>query len=250
MNPFDLTGKVAIVTGGNGGLGLGIARGLAGAGARLTIVGRDAEKSHNAAASIGPEVQVLTADLAIEADCARVIREVVDHHGRLDILVNNAGTTVRKPPQDLSLDEWRSVIDVNLTAAFLLCRAAYPALSVAGGKVVNVASINAIFGSSYASAYASSKGGLVALTRSLALAWAADNIQVNAILPGWFDTELTRRGRAEVPGLDEKVRARVPAGRWADPEELAGTAIWLASRASDFVTGASIAVDGGFSVAP
>ena len=250
MNPFDLTGKVAIVTGGNGGLGLGIARGLAGAGARLTIVGRDAEKSHNAAASIGPEVQVLTADLAIEADCDRVIREVVDHHGRLDILVNNAGTTVRKPPQDLSLDEWRSVIDVNLTAAFLLCRAAYPALSVAGGKVVNVASINAIFGSSYASAYASSKGGLVALTRSLALAWAADNIQVNAILPGWFDTELTRRGRAEVPGLDEKVRARVPAGRWADPEELAGTAIWLASRASDFVTGASIAVDGGFSVAP
>lgn len=247
---FDLTGKVALVTGGNGGLGLAIARGLAGAGARVAIAGRDADKSQRAAESIGPDAQVLTADLALEVDCARIVAEVLGRHGRLDILVNNAGTTVRRSPQDLSLAEWNSVIGVNLTAAFLTCRAAYPHLKAGGGKVINIASMNAIFGSPYASAYAASKAGLVQLTRSLALAWAADDIQVNAILPGWFDTELTRRGRAEVPGLDEKVRARVPAGRWAEPSEIAGTAIWLAGRASDFVTGASIAVDGGFSVAP
>ena len=180
-----------------------------------------------------------------------MIEQTVDRLGRLDILVNNAGVTVRKPPQDLTLAEWDHVLGTNLTGPFLLCRAVYPALKDAGGgKILNIGSINSIFGSPYASAYATSKGGLVQLTKSLALAWARDNIQVNAILPGWFDTELTRQARVQVPGLNERVLARVPTARWGEPSDLAGTAVWLASRASDFVTGTAIPVDGGFSVAP
>ena len=255
MNLFDLAGKVAIVTGGNGGIGLGIARGLAQAGARLALVGRNADKTQDAAGSLvdetGVEVVGLTADVGREDEVAALVRAVVDRFERVDILVNNAGTTVRKPPQDLALDEWNQVLATNLTGPFLLSKAVYPALKAAGGgKIVNIASINAIFGSPYAAAYSASKGGLVQLTKSLALAWARDNIQVNAILPGWFDTELTEQARAQVPGLNERVLARVPTGRWAAPDDLAGTAVWLASRASDFVTGAAITVDGGFSIAP
>ncbi len=255
MSLFDLSGKVAIVTGGNGGIGLGIARGLAGAGARLAIVGRNEGKTRAAAEAIadeaGVEVMPLTGDISLEGEVGSVVQEVVDRLGRLDILVNNAGITVRKLPQHLSLAEWNQVIATNLTGPFLLSKAAYPTLKAAGGgKIINIGSINAIFGSPYASAYASSKGGLVQLTKSLALAWAGDNIQVNAILPGWFDTELTEQARAQVPGLNERVLARVPTGRWARPDDLAGTAVWLAGRGSDFVTGAAITVDGGFSVAP
>jgi len=255
VNLFDLSGKVAIVTGGNGGIGFGIARGLAGSGAWLAIVGRNEAKTRAAAATIagetGVEVMPLTGDISREEEVASVVQAVGDRFGRLDILVNNAGITVRKPPQDLTLAEWNQVLTTNLTGPFLLAKAVYPALKTAGGgKIINIGSINALFGSPYASAYASSKGGLVQLTKSLALAWAGDNIQVNAILPGWFDTELTEQARAQVAGLNERVLARVPTGRWAQPDDLAGTAVWLASRASDFVTGTTITVDGGFSVAP
>ena len=251
MDLFDLSGRVALVTGGNGGIGLGIARVLGAAGASLAIVGRDEVKSRSAAESLGGEALVITGDVSREEDAARSVREVVERFGRLDILVNNAAITVRKPPQDLSLAEWESVVSVNLTGPFLMARAAYPALKASGrGRVINLGSINAIFGSPYASAYATTKGGIVQLTKSLALAWAADKITVNAILPGWFDTELTARARVEVPGLNERVLARVPAGRWGLPDDLAGTAIWLAGRGSDFVTGTTITVDGGFSAAP
>ena len=255
MQLFDLSSKVAIVTGGNGGIGLGIARGLAGAGARLALVGRNEAKTRDAAGALagetGVEVVPLLGDISREDEVAAVVRAVVARFGRVDILVNNAGVTVRKPPQDLALAEWNQVIATNLTGPFLMARAVYPALVAAGGgKIINIASINAIFGSPYASAYSASKGGLVQLTKSLALSWAEANIQVNAILPGWFDTELTEGARAQVPGLHERVVARVPTGRWAHPDDLAGTAVWLASRASDFVTGAAITVDGGFSVAP
>ena len=129
-----------------------------------------------------------------------------------------------------------------------MSKAVYPALKQAGGgKIINVGSMTSIFGASFAPAYASSKGGIVQLTKSLAVAWAAANIQVNAILPGWFETDLTRRARVEVTGLYERVLARIPAGRWAKPQDIAGTAVWLASPASDYVTGAAVAVDGGYS---
>ncbi|MFO0957044.1 MAG: SDR family oxidoreductase [Isosphaeraceae bacterium] len=241
MNPFDLTGKVAIVTGGNGGIGLGIALGLAKAGASLAIVARNAAKAEEAARSIaaetGAKAIVATGDVASEADCARVVEGVQSALGRIDILFNNAGINIRKPPDSLGLDEWRQVMDINLTGAFLMSKAAHPAMKQAGGgKVINIGSMTSIFGSGFAPAYAASKGGIVQLTKSCAIAWAPDKIQVNAILPGWFQTELTDQARVEITGLYERVVARIPTGRWAQPADMAGTAVWLASSASDYVT--------------
>ncbi|WP_169976614.1 SDR family NAD(P)-dependent oxidoreductase [Tautonia rosea] len=252
VNPFDLTGKVAIVTGGNGGIGLGMARGLAQAGAQLALVGRNMEKTAAAADSLsketGGQILPVTADVAQEAECERIASEVLTKYGRIDILFNNAGINIRKPPHELTLDEWREVIDVNLTSAFLLSKAVYPAMKAAGGgKIVNIGSMTSIFGSGFAPAYATSKGGIVQLTKSQALAWASENIQCNAILPGWFDTELTKKARVEITGLHERVLARIPTGRWASPDDMAGTAVWLASPASDYVTGIAIPVDGGYS---
>ena len=252
VHPFDLTGKVAIVTGGNGGIGLGMARGLARAGAQLALVGRNQEKTSAAAEELAREtgVQILavTADVSREDDCNRIVQDVLGKFGRVDILFNNAGINIRKPPHELTLDEWRQVIDINLTSAFLLSKAVYPAMKAAGGgKIVNIGSMTSIFGSGFAPAYATSKGGIVQLTKSQALAWAADNIQCNAILPGWFDTEMTQKARVEITGLHDRVLARIPTGRWASPDDMAGTAVWLASPASDYVTGVAIPVDGGYS---
>jgi 2-dehydro-3-deoxy-D-gluconate 5-dehydrogenase len=254
VNLFDLTGKVAIVTGGNGGIGLGMAQGLAQAGAKIAVVGRNAEKSALAAQQLADEAKVetlvVTADLGQADQIERVAAEVLDRFGRIDILFNNAGINIRKPPHELSLEDWHTVLDVNLTSAFLLSKAVYPAMKRAGGgKIINIGSMTSIFGSSFASAYATSKGGIVQLTKSLALAWAPDHIQVNAILPGWFDTELTEKARQEIPGLHERVLARIAHGRWAKPADMAGTAVWLASPASDYVTGIVVPVDGGYTSA-
>jgi 2-deoxy-D-gluconate 3-dehydrogenase len=154
---------------------------------------------------------------------------------------------VRKEPQDLSLAEWHLVMDTNLTSAFLTSKAAYPHMKVqGGGKFINVGSMMSVFGVPFSPAYASSKGGLVQFTKVLATAWAKDNIQANAVLPGWIDTDLTRNARVEVPGLYERVLSRIPAGRWGDGDDLAGIAAFLASCASDHITGAVIPVDGGY----
>ncbi len=250
---FDLRGKVALVTGGNGGIGLGMARGLAQAGAHALLVGRNAGKSAAAVRQLqaeGLQASCLAADVTDEAAVAGLFAQVEAQHGLLDILVNNAGITVRKPPEQMALEEWRRVIDTNLTSAFLCCRAAYPLMKKAGGgKIINIGSIMSIFGASYAGPYCASKGGIVQYTKSVALAWAKDGIQANTVLPGWIDTELTEGARAQVPGLNERVLARTPAGRWGRPEDLAGIAVFLASRASDFVTGAAIPVDGGYASA-
>jgi 2-dehydro-3-deoxy-D-gluconate 5-dehydrogenase len=250
---FDLTGRIALVTGGNGGIGLGMARGLGQAGATVLVVGRNAEKSASALrelSALGIRAESLPCDVREEAAVQQLFAEVGRRHGRLDILVNNAGTTVRKPPQDFTLDEWNTVMDVNLTSAFLCSRAAYPLMLKAGsGKVINIGSMMSIFGAPYAPAYCASKGGIVQFTKSLATAWAKDNIQANAVLPGWISTDLTDGARAQVPGLNERVLARTPAGRWGVPQDLAGVAVFLASAASDFVTGTAIPVDGGYSVA-
>jgi 2-deoxy-D-gluconate 3-dehydrogenase len=249
---FDLTGKIALLTGGNGGIGLGMARGLGQSGATIIVVGRNEEKSASALRelqSLGVRAESLPADVTDEAAVQRVFARVRDRYGRLDILVNNAGSTVRKPPQDFTLDEWNTVMDVNLTSAFLCCRSAYPLMVEAGaGKIINIGSILSIFGAPYAPAYCASKGGIVQFTRSLATAWAKDNIQANAVLPGWIETDLTASAKAQVAGLNERVLARTPAGRWGQPQDLAGIAVFLASAASDFVTGTAIPVDGGYAV--
>jgi len=250
-SPFDLKGKVAIVTGGNGGIGLGMARGLAGAGARVIVAARNEEKSRSAARelqALGTEAIAITADVTDEASVEALIAETIERCGRLDVLVNNAGINIRKPAHELALDEWHKVLDTNLTSAFLCSRSAYPQLKRAGrGKIINVGSMLSIFGASFGPVYGASKGGIVQLTKSLAVAWAPDSIQVNAVLPGWVDTDLTRRGRKEIPGLDERVLSGTPAGRWGDIDDFAGIAVFLASPASDFLTGAAIPVDGGYS---
>ncbi len=252
MSLFDLAGRIAIVTGGNGGIGLGMARGLAEAGAAVLVAGRDQAKGAKAVKelqALGATAAFATIDLTEEASCGAMVRAAVREFGRLDILVNNAGTNVRKQPEQYALEEWRRLLETNLTSAFACCQAAYPEMVRAGGgKIINIGSMMSIFGASFAAPYAASKGGIVQLTKALATAWAKDNIQVNAVLPGWIDTELTRRARKEVDGLHERVLARTPAGRWGTPADLAGIAVFLAGPASDFITGTAIPVDGGYAV--
>jgi 2-deoxy-D-gluconate 3-dehydrogenase len=251
-NPFDLSGRVAVVTGGNGGIGLGMARGLAQAGAAIAVVGRNQAKSDAAVADLkqrGARAIAVTSDVTDQAAVADMAERTLRELGRIDILINNAGINIRKPPHALDIEEWDRVIRTNLTSAFLCSQAVYPAMKQAGGgKIINIGSMMSIFGTSFAPAYAASKGGIVQFTRSCAVAWAADNIQANAVLPGWIDTDLTRRARAEIDGLHDKVLARTPAARWGASDDFAGIAVFLSSRASDFLTGTAIPVDGGFSI--
>ena len=224
-----------------------MAQGLAAAGAKVAIAGRDRAKNQAALQSL-PGAVALEADLKEEASCRAMVDEAAQRLGRLDILVNNAGTNVRKRPEEYSLEEWKFVLDTNLTSAFVASQAAYPHLKRAGGgKIVNIGSMMSIFGAAFVGPYGASKGGIVQLTRALACAWAKDNIQVNAILPGWIETALTQRARKDIPGLNENVLRRTPAGRWGEPRDLAGIAVFLASPASDFITGTAIPVDGGYS---
>ncbi|HTC97157.1 MAG TPA: SDR family oxidoreductase [Bradyrhizobium sp.] len=252
MKSFDLKGKVAVVTGGNGGIGLGMAQGLADAGAEIAVVGRNEDKSKAAVADLaarGVRAISVAADVTDKEAVGRMVERVGRELGRIDILVNNAGINIRKPPHALELEEWYSVIDTNLTSAFVCSKAVHPAMKAAGGgKIINIGSMMSIFGASFAPAYAASKGGIVQFTRACACAWAADNIQINAILPGWIDTDLTKRARVEIGGLHERVLARTPAARWGAIDDFAGIAVFLASPASDFVTGTAIPVDGGYSI--
>lgn len=258
MKMFDLSGKAAIVTGGNGGIGLGMARGLALAGASVAVVGRNADKSAKAAKELealgtqaggNGKFMSVQADVTNSEDVARMVADVAAEFGRVDILVNNAGTNIRKAPQDLSEEEWHLVMDTNLTSAFLCSKACYAEFKkVGGGKVLNNGSMMSIFGGPFHSVYAATKGGMVQMTKSLACSWAQDNIQVNCFLPGWIDTELTQKARKDITGLQDSVLKRTPAGRWGHIDDFQGLAVYLASSASDFLTGTAIPLDGGYSV--
>ena len=250
---FTLQGKIAIVTGGNGGIGKGIARGFAGMGGDIVIVARNQAKTAEAVREIEEEfgVRVLgvQVDVRKEEEIEAMAAHVLDTFGRIDILVNNAGINIRKMPQDYLAAEWDEVLDANLRSAFLCSRAVYPGMKErGGGKIINIGSMTSLFGGAKLAPYGTSKGGIVQLTRSLAVAWAPDNIQVNAILPGWIDTDLTRQARKDLAGLNERVLARTPVGHWGEPDDLAGAAIFLASPASNFVTGVALPVDGGYSI--
>ena len=216
MNPFDLKGKVALVTGGNGGIGLGIAKGLARAGADVAIAGRNEQKNAAAVAelqALGARAIGLVADVNDSAQVKRMVADTVKAFGGLDILVANAGINIRKLPQDYSSAEWHQIVDTNLTSVFECCQAAYPEMKRrGGGKIVTIGSMTSIFGFGVGPIYAATKGA-----------------------------------RRNVPGLHERVLDRTPAKRWGEPADLAGSAVFFCSRASDFVTGTALPVDGGFS---
>jgi 2-deoxy-D-gluconate 3-dehydrogenase len=252
-NMFSLKGKVAIITGGNGGIGKGIARAFAGMGANIVIAARNEQKTTDAEREIreifGVQVLGLKIDVTDEGQVKHLVDQILQKFKRIDILVNNAGINIRKMPQDYQMSEWDEILRVNLRGVFLCSRAVYPAMKkTGGGKIINIGSMTSIFGSSKMAPYGASKGGIVQMMRSLAVAWAPDNIQVNAILPGWINTDLAIQARKDLPGLDERVKARTPVGRWGEPQDLAGAAIFLAAPASDFITGVALPVDGGFSI--
>jgi 2-deoxy-D-gluconate 3-dehydrogenase len=248
---FNLKGKVAIVTGGNGGIGKGIADGLASAGSDIVVAARNESKTAEAVKDIKKKFGVkaigVTMDVSREDSIQAGVKQALDGLGQISILVNNAGVNIRRMPEEYTVDEWDWILGINLRGAFLCAKAVYPAMKQAGGgKIINIGSMTSLYGLAKVAPYACSKMGILSLTYSLALAWAKDNIQVNALLPGWIDTPLTVSARKDFPGLDEFVGARTPAGRWGKPADFAGAAIFLASDTSDFVTAEYLRVDGGF----
>jgi 2-deoxy-D-gluconate 3-dehydrogenase len=249
---FDLTGRVALVTGGNGGIGLGMAMGLAKAGATVMIAGRNGAKNEAAVAglrALGAKAESIAVDVTDPASITAMVEETAKRLGRLDILVNNAGTNIRNRPETYKLEDWHSIINTNLTSGMLASQAAYPYLKAHGcGRVINNGSMLSIFGLPLHVAYGASKGGVVQMTKSTAVAWAADGITVNVILPGWIDTDLTRKARQDMAGLNDNVLARTPSKRWGGPGDFEGVAAFLASDAAAFITGVAIPVDGGYSV--
>jgi 2-deoxy-D-gluconate 3-dehydrogenase len=248
---FDLAGQVAIVTGGNGGIGRSVALGLAEAGAAVAIFGRNDEKNQRVLSelkAIGVPSVALRVDMTNRAGLEPAFKKVESELGDISILVNNAGNGVfsggvlQETPED-----WDNVIETNLNASFLLSKlAAKSMVSHKRGKIINMASMYSFFGSGLVPSYSAAKGAIVQLTKSMAIELAPHNIQVNAIAPGWIETELT--ASIHTTPLNDEILARTPAGRWGQPEEIAGTAVYLASRASDFVTGTTNLVDGGYAI--
>ena len=237
---FDLSGRSALVTGSTRGLGLALARALADAGARVFVNGRSAAAAAEVAASI-PGAAAAPFDVTDEASVASGVRAL----GAVDVLVNNAGMTLRKPLVDVSVEEWRGVLEANLTSAFLVARAVAPGMVERGtGKVVNVCSVMSELARETIAAYTAAKGGLKMLTRAMCSEWARHGIQVNGIAPGYFETDLTQALRADAE-FDAWLRRRVPAGRWGVPDDLAGAVVFFASGASDYVNGQILYVDGG-----
>ncbi len=248
---FDLSGRVAVVTGGNGGIGRGIALGLAEAGASVAVLGRNEEKNQRVLAelkAIGVPSLAVKVDLTQRETLEPALKNVESELGPIAILVNNAGNVslsggvLNEKPED-----WDNVIETHLNAAFLLSKlAARSMLSQKRGKIINIGSMYSYFGSGLVPSYSAAKGAIVQLTKSMAIELAPHNIQVNAIAPGWIETDMT--APVHTMPLNDEVLARTPAGRWGQPAEIAGTAVYLASQASDFVTGVMIRVDGGYAI--
>ncbi|MBD3289653.1 SDR family oxidoreductase [candidate division KSB1 bacterium] len=247
-NLFGLKNKTALITGSSQGIGLTLTRGLACAGAHVILNGRNHEKldkAINALKANGYKISGCPFDVTNENDVSEAISLINKDIGDIDILINNAGTTIRAPLEFYPLSDWRKILDTNLTSAFLVSRAVVKSMiKNKAGKIINICSIQSDLGRPTIAAYAASKGGLKMLTKNMATEWGKHNIQVNGLAPGYFETELTK------PLIeDEEFNAwlcnRTPAGRWGDPEELVGAAVFLASKASDYVNGHILFVDGG-----
>ena len=247
MNPFDLSGKVAVVTGANTGIGQGIALALAGAGADLALVGRTpAEDTATQARALGRRAEIVSADLSTVAPVQRVVDETLARLGRLDILVNNAGIIRRADAVDFTEADWDAVVDTNLKSVFFLCQAAGRHMIAQGsGKIINIASMLTFQGGIRVPSYTASKSGVGGLTKLLANEWAGKGVNVNAIAPGYIATNNTAALQAD-EARSRSILERIPAGRWGDPADLGGAAVFLASAASDYVQGHILAVDGGW----
>ena len=249
---FDLSGKVAVVTGGNGGIGRGIALGLANAGASVAILARNEQRNHDTLAELeetGVPAMALKLDVSQRKTLKPALEAVDRKLGPIDILVNNAGFAILKGVLEHTEEDWDSVLETNLTSCFLLSKyAAASMVARKSGKIINVASVGGYKGTPIYPSYGVSKGGMLQLTRCLAIELAPHNIQVNSIAPGWTTTDMTDwiRNDPKYGAVKDEMILRTPAGRFADPSEMAGAAVFLASHASDFVTGADIIVDGGF----
>ncbi len=248
-NPFSLAGKVALVTGANGGIGRSIAMSFKRAGATVVATGRNPEKNSAIAAELGDGHRVINLDVRDEAVVDQAVAGIVARQGHLDILVNNAGIARRGTVLESPTQNWTDLIETHLTGAFHCARAVarHLAHSRAGGKIINIGSMYSLFGPPNAAGYAAAKTGMVGLTRALAVEWAEYNIQVNAILPGWHVTDLNRSLLETQIGED--IRHKTPARRLGHPDDLGATAVFLAAPAADFITGQCITVDGGYSVA-
>lgn len=249
LDLFNLTGKVALVTGATHGLGMAMASALAQAGAKLVINDISKEKLDNAIkeyASNGITAHGYIFDVTNEADVAKSIAQIASEVGEIDILVNNAGIIKRVMALEMDLADWNAVLNVDLTAPFIVSKAVAPSMiKRGGGKIINICSMMSELGRNYVSAYAAAKGGLKMLTRNLATEWACHNIQVNGIGPGYFATSQTAPLRENGHPFNDFIISRTPASRWGNPSDLAGAAVFLASPASDFVSGQVLYVDGG-----
>jgi gluconate 5-dehydrogenase len=251
INPlFALTGRTALVTGSSQGIGFALARGLAQAGAGVVLNGRDTQKLAAAAATLRselPHARIATAafDVTVAADVEREVARLEADFALLDILINNAGIQRRAPLAEMTETQWREVIDTNLTSAFLVARSVAPRMIARrAGKIINICSVMTEVSRPTIANYAAAKGGLKMLTRAMAVEWAKHNLQCNGLGPGYIVTELNR-ALVENPDFNKWICGRTPAGRWGQPEELVGAAIFLSSAASDFVNGQTLHVDGG-----
>ena len=249
MERFSLEGRVALVTGGNAGLGRTMARGLREAGATVAVTGRDPGRNADVAAELGADA-VHALDVRDEEGVRRVVGEVVERHGSLDLLVNNAGAIQGFGALRMSAEDWTVTLEANLTGSFLCARHAAAAMVEGGrgGAIVNVGSVYSLIGTPAVPHYAAAKAGVVGLTHSLAVELAPHGIRVNAILPGVYDTEMSRQNISEE--RREEMSRRIPSHRWGDPQELVGPLVFLASDAASYVTGACLPVDGGFLISP
>jgi 2-deoxy-D-gluconate 3-dehydrogenase len=246
LDLFRLDGRVALITGAASGLGASIATALAQAGAQVAVHG-NRRAATDTAAAIGTSAAAFQADLGDTGGAEKLFAEVKQHFGRVDILVNNAGTIHRDAAEEFKLEDWQRVLQVNLTSVFQLSQLVGRDMLArnSGGKIINIASLLSFQGGIRVPAYSASKGGVAQLTKALANEWAVHNIQVNAIAPGYFATTNTEALQAD-PVRNRQILERIPAGRWGKPEDLAGAAVYLASAASDYVTGTVLTVDGGW----
>lgn len=244
---FELRNKVILITGAAGGIGSVIAEYFANNGAKVVVTDADLKRVQELVQSVKTEHEMYPIELRVnnKEQCIEAVTKTVEHFGTVDVLINAAGVNTRMRPEEYDQTTWQDIIDINLGGTFNMCQAVFPIMKKQGGKIINIGSILSLMANEMTAPYAASKGGVLQLTRSLACAWAEQQINVNAILPGWIDTPLSRQARLDIEGHAERVVETTPMRRWGVPEDIVGPAAFLASSASNFVTGSSIVVDGG-----